>query len=51
MADRKNNKKIEHEKKSSRELNIKPAIPFMVIIGFILGILICYITFVHYGGN
>lgn len=51
MAERRKNKKNEPEKKPSKLLNIRPAIPFMVIIGFILGLIICYITFVYYGKN
>ena len=51
MAERKKNKQIEPKKKPSKYLNIKPAIPFMAVIGFILGFVICYITFVYYGGN
>lgn len=51
MAERKKNKKTESEKKPSKYLNIKPAIPFFMIVGFLIGFVICYITFVYYGGN
>ena len=46
MAERKKEKKQE-----AKPINIAPWIPIVVILGFIIGFAVCYLTFVHYGGN
>ena len=47
MAERKKEK----QQPEVKPLNIMPWIPVMAILGFIIGFAVCYLTFVHYGGN
>ncbi len=49
MADRKRKKK--EDEKPVKPFNAVPLMPVMAIVGFIIGFFICWLTFVHLGGN
>jgi len=46
----KKNKKKEREKES-KPINIAFWAPIVAAVGLIIGFAVCYLTFVHYGGN
>jgi len=37
--------------KTKKPIDITKWIPLMVIVGFIIGVMICWYTFSHLGGN
>lgn len=48
MADR---RKKKAEEKPVKPINMPFWMPFMAIAGFIIGFFVCWLTFVHLGGN